>query len=231
MDEHGVQAAATASLHAVFYRDVQRGNEELFDEVRLAPERIVPIAAVNPMYAGWQRDLQASIEQGARGIVLWPEHHGFQLDSAEARGAVEQIVAADLPLVLYQRLEDRRQRHAWDQAEDLKFADVASLAQAYPKLRIVLSNWGRLQGEELLSAGLRSRCLIDFTRLHVVLYKEVPKLIEAVGVQALAFGSHMPCDYLGPALVKLANLQQLPKSDYERIARRNAAEFFGLPGS
>lgn len=228
MDQHGVRAAVVSSLHAVFYRDVQRGNDELFAQVQLAPDRIVPIAAVNPTYAGWQKDLEASIQQGARGMVLWPEHHGYRLDSREARSAVEQIARADLPLVLYQRLEDRRQRHHWDQAEDLKFADVATLAQDYPKLRILLSNWVRLKPEELLAAGLRGRCLVDLARLHVLLHKEVPKLIEALGVEALAYGSHMPFDYLGPSLVKMANLERLPKSDYERIASRNAAEFFGL---
>lgn len=226
MDAHGVQRAIASSLHAVFYRDAQRGNQELFEQVQLAPNRLVPVAAVNPTYAGWQGDLEASIQQGARGIVLWPEYHGYRLDSAEARSAVERVVEADLPLVLYQRLEDRRQRHRWDKAEDLKFADVATLTQAYPKLRLLLSNWARLKPDELLAAGLRGRCLIDIARLHVLLHKEVPRIIEALGVESLAFGSHMPFDYLGPSLVKLANLERLPRSDYERIAWRNAAAFF-----
>jgi len=57
---------------------------------------------------------------------------------------------------------------------------------------------------------------------------EVPKLIAALGVEAIAFGSHMPFDYMGPSLVKLANLEMLAQVDYEKIAWRNAANFFKL---
>lgn len=81
---------------------------------------------------------------------------------------------------------------------------------------------------ELLAAQLRGRCLIDFARLHVLMRNEVPNLIRSLGVESIAFGSHMPFDYVGPSLVKLANLATLPAGDYERITWRNAAEFFGL---
>jgi predicted TIM-barrel fold metal-dependent hydrolase len=58
--------------------------------------------------------------------------------------------------------------------------------------------------------------------------KEVPALIETLGAESIAFGSHMPFDYLGPSLVKLANVGAVLPEDYERIAWRNAAEFFRL---
>ena len=48
--------------------------------------------------------------------------------------------------------------------------------------------------------------------------------------QAIAFGSHAPFDYVGPSLVKLANVQLTRPSDYEKIARGNAARFLGLEG-
>ena len=78
---------------------------------------------------------------------------------------------------------------------------------------------------------MRGRCLIDFARLNVLMRKDVPKLIGALGVEAIAYGSHMPFDYLGPSLVKLANLATLPPQDYEKIAWRNAAGFFGVATS
>ena len=49
-----------------------------------------------------------------------------------------------------------------------------------------------------------------------------------MGIESIAFGSHMPFDYLGPSLVKLANLATLPATDYEKIAWRNAADFLRL---
>ena len=41
----------------------------------------------------------------------------------------------------------------------------------------------------------------------------------------------MPFAYLGPSLVKLANLEPLPLADFEKVSWRNAVSFFGLDRS
>ena len=75
---------------------------------------------------------------------------------------------------------------------------------------------------------MKRRCLIDIARLHVLTLKDVPKLIEFLGPESVAFGSHMPFDYVGPSQVKLAHLEYLYPEASERFAWRNAAEFFRL---
>jgi predicted TIM-barrel fold metal-dependent hydrolase len=229
MDAHSIDIALVSSVHAVFYRDSHQGNRELFEEIQSFAGRLVPIATVNPKYVGWESDLAESIEQGrAQGIALFPEHHGYSLADDHGQSALRRIVEYDRPVVLTQRLEDRRQRHHWDIANDLTIESVIEAASAHPRLRVCLSNWIGLDGTQLLAAGLRGRCLIDFARLHVLMNKEVPLLVETLGGQSIAFGSHMPFDYLGPSLVKLANIGAVLPEDYERIAWRNAAEFFRL---
>jgi len=229
MDAHGIDVALVSSLHAVFYRDAHQGNRELFEEVEPFTGRLFPIATVNPKYAGWKKDLAESVDQGrARGITLLPEHHGYSLSDEHGQAALKRIAEYDLPVVLTQRLEDRRQRHHWDTANDLDMALVIEAAAAHPGLRFLLSNWVGLNGQELLAAGLRGRCLIDFARLQVLMNKDVPMLIDNLGVGSITYGSHMPFDYLGPSLVKLANVAALFPEDYERIAWRNAADFFRL---
>ena len=116
-------------------------------------------------------------------------------------------------------------------AEDLDLNTVLDIAKAHPKLKLMLSNWIGLDGAKLATAGLKGRCLIDFARLHVLLNKDVPKLIESLGVESIGFGSHMPFDYVGPSLVKLENLATLPPGDFEMISWRNAVSFFGLDRS
>ncbi len=103
-----------------------------------------------------------------------------------------------------QRFEDRRQRHHWDVAEDLEQSSVLDLARDFPDLKLILSNWIGLDGVKLKNAGLKGRVLIDFARLHVLLHGDVGKLIDALGVEAIAFGSHMPFDYTAASLVKLS---------------------------
>ena len=62
----------------------------------------------------------------------------------------------------------------------------------------------------------------------MVFRKEVPRLIETLGVEAIAFGSHVPFDYLEGSLVKLANVRSTRPADYEAVAGRNAMRFLGL---
>ena len=80
----------------------------------------------------------------------------------------------------------------------------------------------------LAAAGLRGRCLIDFARLQVLFRKEVPRLIETLGPESVAFGSHLPFDYVAPSLVKLDSVARFHAPHHEAIAWRNAARFLRL---
>jgi len=229
MDANGIDRAVVSSLHAVFYRNAHRGNEELHEETKPFGPRFIPVATVNPKYVGWKRDLDEAVDRwGMKAATLVPAHHGYALDDDLGTAALARIAELGLPVVLTQRFEDRRQRHHWDVAEDLEVKTLLKVAGEHPTLKFLLSNWIGLNGEALAAAGLKGRCLIDFARLHVMYLKDVPKLIASLGVESIAFGSHMPFDYLGPSLVKLANLENLPEPDRERISWRNAAEFLRI---
>lgn len=229
MDRYGIHRAVVSSLSSVFYRDSHRGNEELSEQIRGWPDRFLPIATTNPRYVGWERDLDEAVGLfKMRGIALYPSHHGYQLLDNHGLSVLKAIEERGLPLVLTQRLEDRRQRHHWDQAEDLQVKDLLDLASRFPKLRILLCNWTGIDGAKLAAAGLRGRCWIDFARLHVLLHQDVPKLIETMGVESIVFGSHAPFDYFGPSVVKLSNLSFQSDDDWERVLWRNAAEFLRI---
>lgn len=231
MDRQGIDRAVVSSLPSVFYRDAHEGNADLLAAVNAQRGRLVAVVTTNPTYPGWERDLAGVVAGGrVKAVALWPEHHGYALKDAAGRRALEVIEQHGLPVVLTQRLEDRRQRHRWDQAEDLTVAALLEAARGHPALRFLLVNWAGLDGARLAAAGLRGRCLIDFARLQVVNRKEVPRLMAALGAESVAFGSHLPFDYVGPALVKLANLERLSAADRERVAWRNAAEFLRLEG-
>ena len=229
MDRHGIDRAVVSSIPALFYRDAHRGNEELWAEIVPFASRFTPVATVNPRYVGWERDLAEAVERwGMKGVALAPEYHGYALGDEHGRAALARIAGYGLPVMLAQRFEDRRERHAWDRAEDLTPAALLEAARAFPKLKFMLINWLGLDGAKLVEAGLKGRCLIDFARMQVVFRKEVPKMIESMGVEAIAFGSHLPFDYVGPSLVKLANLARLRPDDYAKVAGENAARFLGL---
>ena len=60
---HGRQGnhrAAVSSAAAITYRNAQSGNEELAEAVRPHRDRLIPLAVINPFYAGWKDDLKAA---------------------------------------------------------------------------------------------------------------------------------------------------------------------------
>jgi predicted TIM-barrel fold metal-dependent hydrolase len=229
MDRYGIERSIVSWLPSLFYRDVHSGNEELQALIRSHKERFAGVATINPKYVGWQRDLSEAIETWKMcGVSMAPSHHGYRLTDEPSLELLNRIETYGVPLVLSQRYEDRRQRHAWDLAEDLEIGTVLDVARRYPKLKIHFCNWIGLDGAKLVAAGLKDRCLIDFARLHVILNRDVPKLIEHLGIESIAFGSHAPFDYVGSSLVKLANLESLPADQFERICWQNASSFFRL---
>lgn len=229
LDRNGIDRAVVTSLHALFYRDAHRGNEELQEAARVHASRLVPIATINPKYVGWERDLAQAVEGWRmKAVALAPAYHGYSLADEAGRAVLSRISEYGVPVLLNQRFEDRRGRHAWDRAEDVPVTALLDAAKAHPKLKFLLVNWIALDGPKLAAAGLKGRCLIDFARLQVVYRKDVPKLVEALGVESIAFGSHLPFEYVGSSLVKLANLESWPAADREKIAWRNAAAFLGL---
>lgn len=229
MDRNGIDRAVVTALPALLYRDVQRANEDLRAAVAAHPGRFVPVATINPAYAGWERDLDEMVRGWKwRAVALVPGHHEFRLSDERGRAALGRIAALGVPVVLTQRFEDRRQRHAWDRAEDLQLPDVLAAAKEFPSLRVMLVNWAAVDGARLAAAGLRGRCLVDFARLQVLFRKEVPRLIETLGPEAVAFGSHLPFDYVAPSLVKLDSVARFHAAHHEAIAWRNAARFLRL---
>ena len=229
MNRNGIDKAVVSSLNSVFYRNVHEGNHELRAATQTATNRLVPLATVNPMYAGWEHDMdEAILEWGWKGVYLTPSYHRYRLDDEAGKAVLRRITKCNVPVVLPQRLEDRRQQHWMDTAEDLRFADVAKAVKPLPKLKVILLNWEGLDGYRIREAGLAERILIDITRLSVTLHKEVPKLIDALGVGAVGFGTHMPMAYPGPALVKLQIRGFLSPADRERVAWRNTAEMLGI---
>ena len=228
MDASGIDKAVVSSLNSVFYRDAHTGNEELAEAAENANGRFIPLATINPKYAGWERDLdQAVSEWQMKGIRLVPQYHDYQLTDEHGQAILTAAVERQIPVAIPQRLEDRRQRHHFDAATDLSLDGVLRAVQSHSELKLIFLNWLSISEDTLKEAGLCDRILIDLTRIPILLVKTLPTLIVSVGIQAIAFGTHIPLNYPGPPLVKL-EIMEVTEEDRERIAWRNAVEFLGL---
>lgn len=232
MDRFGIGKAVVASLDAVFYRDAHAGNEALAEAAADWPDRFILLATINPGYAGWERDLDRCIETlGMKGLRLVPQYQDYDLTDAHGRAILAAAAERNLPVAIPQRLEDRRQRHHFDDARDLAPQEIVRALRAYPDLPFILLNGvGYEELDFFEEDAFRERLFaIDITRLTTVLQASIPKLVRKAGAGRVAFGTGMPLNYPSPALLKL-DVLDAPKEEKERIAWRNAAAVFGEVG-
>ncbi len=205
LDEVGIDRALVGSLSAICYRDCQRGNEELLADLAPHRDRLVPLAVLNPTYAGWQRDLDACVTAGCVGVRLYPNYHRYDLGDADAQRLIGAAAERGLLLCFVCRHEDRRQRHWLDMPDDIAPAAVAQALRPFPTARFLILEGLGLEHTEFATEPLwRERHFgLDISRMATVLTRSIPKLIEQLGAEKLVFGTGLPLKGPNSALIKL----------------------------
>jgi len=226
MDRNQIDHAVVSSNTCLLYRDVHRGNEELL-EAHSCP-RMSAIATISPLYSSWKRDMaQAINDWHFKAVRLAPQYHDYDLCDNDGQAALAAIDELNVPLVLHERIEDHRQTHAWDKARPMPFDNIAQSLKNFPNLKVMLLNGLDFDAAAIQNAGLAGRVLIDLNRFDVTLFNQLENMIADLGVDSFAFGSHMPMNYVGPALVRM-DVLRLSDEEKELIAWQNAAKFLDL---
>jgi hypothetical protein len=231
MDKKGIARAVVSSAAAITYRDAQSGNEEVHRETQDHRDRLIPLAVINPAYAGWKDDLATCADDfGMRGLRLYPPWHNYRLSDTccfdLVAAATERGMVVSIPI----RVEDSRQRHWLVDVPDVPLAEIAALVKAFPRTQFILVNGAGFTGSPLgrKDSGLPSNYVIEISRLTALLGNEIGQLIANLGADRLVFGTGMPFSYPDPAILKIKVLDA-SEDDKEKIRRGNAAKLFGGP--
>jgi len=232
MDRKGISAAVVSSLDAILYKNCQAGNEDLAADVAAYPERLIPFATVNPTYAAWEEDVAHCQEVwGMKGLRIFPAYHGYTLRDDACAKLMAVARERDLPVALPLRMEDRRQQHWMDTAEDISPRDVGELVGRFPDVKFMVLNG---IGDPVDWATFRdAQVLIDISRLSHLRLRALPRdvsiptLIDQLGADKLAFGTGIPISYPDPALLKV-DILEADEGVKEQLCWRNAAQMLGL---
>jgi predicted TIM-barrel fold metal-dependent hydrolase len=225
MDAKGIDKAWVSSAAAITHRNVQPANEELAESVRRHRDRLVPLAVINPFYAGWQDDLTACKEQlDMKGLRLYPNWHNYKLADKCCLDLIDAATALRMPITIPLRVEDYRQRSWLVDVKDLSPAEIVPLIKAKPQARFVLLNGLGYIASPLgqKNNNLPANYWIEISRLSALMTNEIGKLIKALGPDRIVFGTGMPFNAPDPALVKIEVLQ-LNRKDKDQICEENAA--------
>ena len=205
----------------------QSGNEELFAAVKSHRDRLIPLAVINPFYAGWRDDLEICHQQfGMQGLRLYPKWHNYALADPCAEELISAAVERNLPVSIPFRVEDYRQRSWLVDVPDIRPAEVVDLVKKHPKGRFLLLNAAGLSGTPLGRPANRRPTSDRNFRRCAVLGNEIDSSRRArprPPVLAPACRS--------PILTRAAEVEVLdaPEQVKEQVRRGNAAGLFGDP--
>jgi len=221
MDKFAIDKAIVASINATLYKNVQSANEEIARETKEYADRLIPFAVLNPLYAGWERDLiRCKEDLGLKGLRLYPQYHGYSLTDKNGLKIIDAAAELGWVIQVPMTLVDRRQRHRWDLAEDISPAELETIISRRPNVKWMILNSYGIDIENLPS---EAQYLIDIANPYyqTLLRKEIPRLINKAGTHHVAFGTDMPFRIPNAAIIKL-ELLDISEKDKDKIAWANA---------
>jgi predicted TIM-barrel fold metal-dependent hydrolase len=230
MDSKGIDRAVVSSLAAITYRNAQSGNEELVAAVESHRDRLIPLAVINPSYAGWQDDLKICHDEfGMKGLRLYPKWHGYKLSDSCASDLIVAAGERNMPISIPLRVEDYRQRSWLVDVPDIPHSELVDLAEKHPEVNFIFLNGNNFSDSSLgrKDQRLPANYWIEISRLSALTTNEIGKLIATLGSERLMFGTGMPLKYADPAMLKLEVLDDSNETK-ERIRWQNASAVLGL---
>jgi predicted TIM-barrel fold metal-dependent hydrolase len=201
---YDVQQAWVGSLDGLFHRDMGGVNHRLAETCRQEQRvKLVPFGSVNPMLPDWQEDLRRCAEEYRMpGIRLHPNYHGYQLDEPAAGQLLDLAVQRGLIVQLALRMDDIRVQHRLMRILDVDVKPLAALVKARPALRlVVLNNMSIIQDQQLRALAAMDRVWFEICMREGI--GGVAKLVQAVPLSRVLFGSHLPLFSLESAVFKM----------------------------
>ena len=226
MDKFGVDVSVVSNLNGIFYKNTQSANKELYEEIKSKKryqDRFVPFAVINPIYAGWRKDLETSVNQmGMKGIRLYPKYHDYEMTEPSLIELVKRARDIGVPVSFTYRMVDSRQRSwmdinhvAYTPQPEWSLKDIMPIIKEVPDAKYMIlnvSNSLKLEKEDE-DVFKKAEVLMDTSGRTI---NTLGSLLATHGANRFAFGTHSPIlDYL----TGLLRIESLEKSEADESTK------------
>ncbi|MDI1320176.1 MAG: hypothetical protein PSW75_08285 [bacterium] len=220
---HGIGRALVSPLEAVFAPEPDPANYQLL-RITEGMKGLVPVQIINPALANWREELAVvATDPRVRAVRLLPAYHNYRLSHRAVDDLAAELVRRKLRLIVQVRLIDHRHEYHAMTIKPVKPADVGTLVQRHPKLRVLASGLLSSEVRVLLSKHPRLLADLSFAEWH----ETMQYLLEKVPANQLCFASHTPFLITAAARAKL-DPSGLPKAKLAAIAAGNLARWLGV---
>ena len=219
----GVVQAWAGSFDGLLHKNLRAANARLADECHRQGEAVlIPFGSVNLMLPDWEEDLRRCAHQHCMpGIRLHPGYHGYKFDDPAFARLLRLAVQERLIVQLALCMEDERMMSPLLRAPAVDPAPLAALVKQTAGLRLVLLNTrSPLSVAPLTALQGPSEVYLEIAMLEGV--AAIERLLAAVPLTRLCFGSHAPFYIIESALLKLHE-SVLSDEQLRAVRRANAA--------
>ncbi|MCE5345513.1 MAG: hypothetical protein LLG13_04380 [Bacteroidales bacterium] len=200
MDRFGVELSVISNLNGIFYKDTQAANEELYKEIksnRKFSSRFIPFAVINPIYSGWQNDLEACSKRlGMKGVCLYPLYHDYEITDPACVELVKRARDRGMIVSFAHRIVDSRQRSWMDISKEMSLKDIMPIIREVPDAKYFVVNAANsiTVSEEDTEILKKTDMLFDTSGR---ILSNLGEMLKRYGQDKFAFGTHSPIlDYL-----------------------------------
>jgi predicted TIM-barrel fold metal-dependent hydrolase len=240
MDAFGVNQSVVSNLNGIFYKNTQSANEELMEEIKSDPRfarRFVPLAVINPIYAGWKKDMETSIKKlGMKGVRLHPKYHDYEITDPACISAVKMARDLGVPVIFDIRMVDSRARSWMDidyvvgtPKKEWTLLNILPIIREVPDAKYIVVNLANAAAlspadKELIK---KTNMLIDTSGRTILSMNEY---LEIYGADKFAFGTHAPIlDYAsGQLRIESLKPTEVDAATKERLRSGNAKKMLGI---
>lgn len=226
MNQFGVDVSVISNLNGIFYKNTQSANEELYNEIksnRKFASRFIPFAVINPIYAGWVRDLEISVKKmGMKGVRMYPKYHDYDIVDPASIELVKRVRDYGLPVAFTMRMVDSRERSWMDidyvsgtAKPEWNLRNILPIIKAVPDAKFLVLNYANVTvlKDEETEILKNSTVLFDTSGRSIT---NMSDFIKRHGKESFAFGTHAPLlDYLTGRL----RIESLRKTEADETVR------------
>jgi hypothetical protein len=175
---------------------------------------VIPLLRVDPKVIG-KDDLVSLLDKGFKGLKLHPSGQDFIVDDEEICWIYKLCEERGLPVLI----------HAAAKHNGSHPRRIVSLAEKFPSLKIIMAHFFGDDVDIMELGGKYPNLYTDISINSRTL--RINQAVNKYGFRNLVFGSDIPYDSQGVALLKIKEAG-LSKEDEDLILGGNAAKILGL---
>lgn len=186
MDRAGVERAVIAPVDRCLAVDNRRGNALIMRAARRHADRFIPACTVNPWYGVRAvRELQRSLTEGARLLVLHPAVQGFLANDELVWPVLDALAGRGIPV--YVHTGPPGQATPWM---------IVDLAERYPTIDFIMGHCGATDfwNDVVAAGGAASNVYLESSLARPFAFAAY---LQALGKARGIMGSFAPINDLG----------------------------------